>query len=662
MGIELPAELADVAAAAGVQWPRADEDAMRTSATAWRQAGAATSALAADADGTANQALSAVRGTAGTAAQQHWHTFVAPDTGHLTSTAKGCTDAADRLDHAADQVGAAKVRIVQHLVDLAKNTDAANHAAAAGHPAALAGLTTAVQGTALNVAQVNHGLTSSIRLDNGTPPLLSGPTNVITHTVAAPLAGAQGLAVASAAGPLAHTVDQVAGPVAHTVDQVTGPVAHTVDQVAGPVADPLPTAHPAGPPLTGLAGGHGVGQVIDPVAGPGGTGLLGQPAAQVPQPGPVPLPHDPAGGPVLGHTPIDHGVQPAMGATVAQSAAPVMASPPVAPAAAPTELPATGSPHPTFAPATAATPDLGVPAPSAPQSPAAGPPLVAGPPPTSGPTRGPAPSSAPTGSVRDDLINPVATPPPAAANPVQRRSAAVPSRPPADAALPNVSVSRPAKRDEVALFLVHLFPIGQLPTATSRPTRQLPPPPPDTDFAAGLRFPPHDHPDSHLIDDSHPAASSGPHPGRTADELAAGYDPLGGEHERDWDRRFLVRPATDETTAEYAWPPCELFPEGGFADGEPIVLAEGTVIDRFGTQEGRVFSADGTPFARRCLPPDHLAAGYHRYRVTADLPVWRTLSAPWFGQPGGGERYRAVYPAADLMALGYLMEMTDDGR
>ncbi|HYS34085.1 MAG TPA: TNT domain-containing protein, partial [Pseudonocardiaceae bacterium] len=74
---------------------------------------------------------------------------------------------------------------------------------------------------------------------------------------------------------------------------------------------------------------------------------------------------------------------------------------------------------------------------------------------------------------------------------------------------------------------------------------------------------------------------------------------------------------------------------------------------------GRVFSADGTPFARRSLPPDHLAAGYHRYEVTADLPVWRTLSAPWFGQPGGGERYRAVYPAADLMALGYLMEITD---
>jgi hypothetical protein len=38
--------------------------------------------------------------------------------------------------------------------------------------------------------------------------------------------------------------------------------------------------------------------------------------------------------------------------------------------------------------------------------------------------------------------------------------------------------------------------------------------------------------------------------------------------------------------------------------------------------------------------------------------VWRTLSAAWFGQPGGGVRYRAVYPAADLVSLGYLADIT----
>jgi Tuberculosis necrotizing toxin len=645
MGIELPAELADVAAAAGVRWPQADEDAMRTSATAWRQAGTATSALAADADGTANQALSAVQGTAGNAAQQHWHTFVAPDTGHLTSTAKGCLDAADRLDHAADQVGAAKVQIVRHLVNLAKNTDAANQAAGAGHPTALAGLTTAVHGTAVNVAQVNHTLTNSIRLDNTPPPTVSGPT----HTVLGP------------------------------VDHAVGAVATPVDQLVRPAA----------------------------------PGLLNQPIARIPDPGlAAPLhsgnPVGPANsGPLLGHTPVDHGIQPTVdhgvqppvdhgiqppqGATVAQSVAPVAPPPPVASVADPSDLPAASPPpQAAFAPATpladspapalAAIPTSGPP-PTATPSPTGGPSPIAAPAPTNSPTptsappnspaptisppsspaptSGPAPARSPAsaGAARGDLISPVATPP---LDPAQRRSAAVPSQP-ADAALPNVNVSRPTKRDDLALFLVYLFPIGQLPTATSRPSRQLPPPPPDTDFAAGLRFPPHDHPDSHLIDDSHMPADATTHPGRTADELAEGHDPLGGEHERDWDRRFLVRPATEDANAEYAWPPGELFPEGGCADGEPIVLPEGTLIDRFGTPEGRVFSADGTPFACRSLPPDHLAAGYHRYRVTVDLPVWRTLSAPWFGQPGGGERYRAVYPAADLIALGYLVEMTDDG-
>jgi hypothetical protein len=674
MGIELPAELADVATAAGVQWPQADEDAMRTSATAWRQAGTATSALAADADGTANQALSAVRGTAGAAAQQHWHTFVAPDTGHLTSTAKGCLDAADRLDHAADQIGAAKVQIVQHLVNLAKNTDAANHAAAAGHPTALAGLSTAVQGTAVNVAQVNHTLTNSIRLDHSA----SSPVG----QAVGPVVGGHGLTpTIDPTGPLGHTVDHVVGPVAQVVapssagqvlDPVAGaagphgPIAHTVDPlVGGPAGGPGLPNQPGLPNHPGLLNQPGLPNEPGLPNQPGlanqpglvdQPGLSDRPIAQVPQ---LPGQHDPGspilagGGPVLGHAPVGPGV------TVAQSAAPIAPPPPIAPAVGPSDLLLAGPTPPAHVAPTPAAFDV----PATPSPTPTGPPPIAGPPPMAAPTNSPAPtrtpatSAAPTGTARgDDLLGPVAGPPPA--GPTQRRSIAVPSPTPA---LPNAS---PAKRDDVALFLVYLFPIGRLPTVTTRPSRQLPPPPPDTDFAAGLRFPPHDHPDSHLIDDSHPPAGTDAHPGLAADEiaeLAEGYDPLGGEqeHERDWDRRFLVRPATDDANAEYAWPPGELFPEGGCADGEPIVLPEGTVLDRFGTSEGRVFSADGTPFARRSLPPDHLAAGYHRYEVTADLPVWRTLSAPWFGQPGGGERYRAVYPAADLMALGYLMEITD---
>jgi hypothetical protein len=662
MGIELPGELADVAAQAGVQWPQADEEAMRSSAQAWRQAGTKITALAKDADGTANQALSTVSGSAGTAAQQHWHTFVAPDTGHLTSTAKGCTDAADRLDHAADQVGAAKVKIVQHLVNLAKNTDAATQAAAAGHPTALAGLHTAVRGTASSVAQVNHSLTTSIRLDS-TPiapgvaqhaptglPVLTG-TNGPLHTIT-PLTHDAGQLTASAAhapgqpaAPITHDPGRLAAPIAHDPGQLVGsvaPASHDPGQLVAAVGPVLPVAHDPGP---------------IPVATHGGM-----PGLDSAHTGPIPVGVVPAAHSPLSPTDLhaSSAPTPPMGITVAQSAAPALATPPMGfdpshagiPAAPP--IPQHSEPPPA-ADFSAPTPPLGIPAQAPPPPPsAAGQSGMVG---TvdvpradqSGTRQGsrPAPTQPPA---RDNDSNPVATV--------------------STAARPGLA---PARRDAVSLFLVYLFPIGQLPKASSKPVLQLPPPAPETDFAAGLRFEPHDHPDSAMIDPE-AALTTEPtpaHHGFAAEDpevtdLADGHDPLGGQHERDWDHRFLVRPADPdhERAAEYAWPPGELFPEGGHDTGEPVVLPEDTVIDRFGGAEGRVFAEDGTPFASRSLPPDQLAAGYHRYRVGRALPMWRTVSAPWFGQPGGGVRYRAVCPVADLVAMGYLTEITgtDNGH
>jgi hypothetical protein len=213
---------------------------------------------------------------------------------------------------------------------------------------------------------------------------------------------------------------------------------------------------------------------------------------------------------------------------------------------------------------------------------------------------------------------------------------------------------------EVAIFLVHMFPIGHLPVASSRPARQLALPPEETDLAAGSRFEPHDHPDSAVFDTvTTPGDTEGLTDGEPVpDELTEGYDPLGGGNEADWDRRFLVRPETEDEAAEYAWPTGESFPEGGCDHGEAVRLAPGTILDRFGTNEGRVFSVPGTAFAARSLPPQALSAGYHRYQVLRELPVWWALSAAWFGQAGGGVRYRAVYPATDLVASGFLQEIS----
>ncbi|MGH3659023.1 MAG: TNT domain-containing protein, partial [Micromonosporaceae bacterium] len=187
---------------------------------------------------------------------------------------------------------------------------------------------------------------------------------------------------------------------------------------------------------------------------------------------------------------------------------------------------------------------------------------------------------------------------------------------------------------------------------------------PETDLAAGLRFEPHDHPESDRFDTAEGLAVTGAgglpadHPAVAA--LLDGYDPIADMHERDWDRRYVV--TYDRATPEFAWPPGEVYPEGGCSDGEPVMLAVGTEIDRFGDEHGRVFAADGTSFRRRSLPPPRLDAGYHRYRVLRELPMWRAVSASWFGQPGGGDRYRAVYPVNDLLAMGYLAEITGEQK
>lgn len=245
-----------------------------------------------------------------------------------------------------------------------------------------------------------------------------------------------------------------------------------------------------------------------------------------------------------------------------------------------------------------------------------------------------------------------------------------------------MTAAQAKERDEaLGVFWVHMFPIGHMPVASDRPARQLPAPPPELDYAAGIRFEPGDHPQADLVDTAERRAAlreedvSPLQPsealGSTTPEVAAlteGHDPLGGENERDWDRRYLVRFGSvtahgiSPEGVEFAWPPGEQYPEGGSAEGEAEVLDEGTEIDRFGRWDGRVFAAAGTPFAQRSLPPAQLDSGYRRYRVVRPVPVWRAVSAAWFAQPGGGVRYRTTHSAMELLALGYLADVTHEAE
>ena len=697
MGIELPSELAGVAATAGVQWPQADEDAMRSSAAAWRQAGQSLTGVSADADSSATKALAGTQGATAIAAQQHWNGFIEPDSGKLTTTVQGCNAAADQLEHAADQVGEAKTQIVQHLVTLAKNTDAAHQAAAAGNPTAMLGLDTAVRGTSANVAKVNANLTNSIRLDSGSTVYgQSSPINANpgggTFAGGDHGGGLSGLEpLLGKSGPQAGTV--VAG-ATNTVDSMgTGPLAtinpHGNAAVLGggpggppllggpggqgllgaPAGQGLPAAptYPAGQGLpggsglaggsgavtgpgypVGLGGGHGDAGALSGVIQPGGPPYV-QPSGE--NTGPIQLPPmaQHGGGSAEAHTPPLGVVQ--QSAYVGPSASPTMQ--PFAggaPAAAP--MAPVVDPGPAAQAPIGFAPDPGLPPAQAPAGYGAAAPGWAG----NQYGAGPVAPAAPVGGlvVRSSV---------AGQAPQYASGSAVVDQPAVGGS--SQSYSRPAVRRSsgprdagVAIFLVHMFPIGHLPVAASRPSRQLPLPEAETDLSAGSRFEPHDHPDAAVFDTIRPGSVASLTDGAPAPvALTVDYDPLGGGNEADWDRRFLVRAATEDGAAEFAWPPGQSFPEGGCDHGEAVRLAPGTILDRFGGNEGRVFSVPGASFAARSLPPEALRAGYHRYEVLRELPMWWALSTAWFGQPGGGVRYRAVYPAADLVALGFLQEM-----
>lgn len=690
MGIELPAELAGIAARTGVKWPAADEDKMREAAQAWRDTGQKINALISEADTTARSALNTTQGAGADSARQHWGKFVQPDTGHLTRIAKGCAANADRLDHAANQIGQAKVAIVRELTPLAKNVDVAERS---GDPTALLGLDTAIKGAAANIANVQSTLVTAVQpasgvvMDTVEPIVNTNPGAHGGSLVDTALLGGQ--------GPLAPVQDAVSGvvnpggqgPLGPVQDVVNpggqGPLAPVHDAVSGVVN---PGGHGPLPPGVVDPGGHGPGLpgvpgVTDPGGrGPGvlpgevpgggfgpGHGGGGAPGHAGPDPAPgvvppggpgiLPAPADPVTGPLprIDHDAItppsgfqrpDHGVQIA-------GAAAVLDAPP------PTQAPAAQA-----SPAIPAQPPVN-------QPPAAGSPFVSGggaPPPPQAPSPPPPAASA----------QPAAPPPPqqqaqaqqqAPRGPVPIAVTAEPVRQQAPQPAPMAAPAKPQEDQEstIALWLVRMFPLGHMPVAAARPARQLPPPPVEFDYAAGMRFEPHDHPESELIDDAEAlawaleggdAVTSGPPV--PADDVTADHDPLAGQNERDWSRRFVVRAGSGRDTmdTEYAWPPSELFPEGATAPGEPEVLGPGTVIDRFGTPEGRVFAAADTSFAQRALPPSHVHAEYRRYRVLKPLPVWRGISAAWFGQSGGGVRYRTTHPALDLIALGYLAEET----
>ncbi|GAB3548863.1 hypothetical protein J2S53_004069 [Actinopolyspora lacussalsi] len=759
MGIELPVELRGVAERTGTHWPEADEDAMREAAAAWRRAADSLHRLAATSDTSASGALASIEGETARAASSHWQGFVDPDTGRLPGCARECAAAADRLDHAAEQVGAAKVRIVRELVTLAKRTAAAERAAAAGNPSAALRAESAVGDAATNIAELNRSLVGAvdssggITIDSSASPGAAPPDSApfgATEAEDEPAGVVE--AVANPVSDVSPVGNAVSGADA-VVDE--GAVGAAGNRAASPADPPsAPADEPAAPGQESERGESDtsrsrISELLSPVSGPDERGPAVGPDGTGPprhanQPGEAadreltgPVSPDtvrraaagPAGGPDAGTGPIPvvdpaasstPDVAPASGAggertdverdpiTAPQAVHQAWASPAAAPPPAP--------PGPAAPPPAGPAPQPG----AVPQGPAGQPgmtgqPGITGqpgstgqpqrpgvPPPPAAPGHGrgagqPEPGQAaprpgppvrggyqPTGTAHPGVAPPVgrnpfapgggiSQQPPPPPHPAQQPPPQRSPQPQSPQQQP-VEGRRPLRENQrdpaVVAFVLHQFPLGHMPVAETRPSRQWSPSgqPSERDT---FTVPPRSHPRADLVEEyavvglarsteRRAAPGAAEDADRTIpEELLVDYEPLGPEAEVgefEWERRYLLPGPGGNRTHAYDWPVRHGFADNGVEEPDPEVLPPGTMLDRLGDEWGLVLAPEGTAFADRSLPPEFRERTYRRYRVVHPLPVWLTRAVAWFEQPGTGLRYRTTHPIAELVALGLLAD------
>ncbi len=105
-----------------------------------------------------------------------------------------------------------------------------------------------------------------------------------------------------------------------------------------------------------------------------------------------------------------------------------------------------------------------------------------------------------------------------------------------------------------------------------------------------------------------------------------------------------------DASGRLRWPPND----GCASPERPATLPPGAKIDRYGSDGGSYFAVPGTPYAARALPYDPGKLPYTIYIVRQPLPVQECQIAPWFGEPGGGEQFKAAEPAKRLQAEGVI--------
>ena len=86
----------------------------------------------------------------------------------------------------------------------------------------------------------------------------------------------------------------------------------------------------------------------------------------------------------------------------------------------------------------------------------------------------------------------------------------------------------------------------------------------------------------------------------------------------------------------------------------PTILKPGTRIDRYGPEGGMFVAPAGTPFPQRSLPASYELRPKAEYELVHPLPVAGGITAPWYGQPGGGVQYLLPSSVGELRAAGIL--------
>jgi nicrotizing toxin Mtb-like protein len=99
-------------------------------------------------------------------------------------------------------------------------------------------------------------------------------------------------------------------------------------------------------------------------------------------------------------------------------------------------------------------------------------------------------------------------------------------------------------------------------------------------------------------------------------------------------------------------------PNDGFK-GEPqdLLLAAGTVLDRYGQPGGTFVSPAGASYESRALPYDQAKMDYYRYEVVRPFTVKAGEAVPWFDQAGGGMQYKTDRPVRQLVIEGTLRQV-----